>query len=70
MRRFALGLNTAKNTAYIEKCFKQRLHRIKFPTKKVGVHISLSPPGVELEGSKELPFLKYYNTKEWEVGSL
>ncbi len=28
-----LGLNAAKNTDYMEKCLKQKLHRIKFPTK-------------------------------------
>ncbi len=31
--KFTLGLNTAKNTDYIEKCFKQNLHNIKFPVK-------------------------------------
>ncbi len=34
MRNFTLRLNAAKNTDYIEKCFKQKLFRIKFPTKK------------------------------------
>ncbi len=29
---FTLGLNTAKDTDYIEKQFKQKLYRIKFPT--------------------------------------
>ncbi len=31
--RFTLGLNTTKNVDYIEKCFKQKLHRNKFPMK-------------------------------------
>ncbi len=31
--RFILGLDTAKITDYIEKCFKQQLLKIKFPTK-------------------------------------
>ncbi len=33
MRKFILGLNVAKNISYIEKCYKQKLHRIKYPTK-------------------------------------
>ncbi len=33
MKTFFLGLNTVKNTVYIEKCFKQKLHEIKFPQK-------------------------------------
>ncbi len=33
MRKFTLQLNTAKNIGYIEKCFEQKLHRIKFATK-------------------------------------
>ncbi len=31
--RFTLGLNTAKNTDYIERWFKRKLRKIKFPTK-------------------------------------
>ncbi len=31
--RFILGLNADKITNYIEKCFKLKLLRIKFPTK-------------------------------------
>ncbi len=31
--RFTLALNTAKNIDYIEKCFKQKLNKIKFPAK-------------------------------------
>ncbi len=31
--KFTIGLNTAKNIDYIEKCFKRKLRRIKFPTK-------------------------------------
>ncbi len=33
MRKFILGLNAAKNTDYIEKCFEQKLRRIKVPKK-------------------------------------
>ncbi len=45
MGKFTLVLNTAKNTDYIEKCFKQKLHRIKFPKKKKTqwMHISIYP---------------------------
>ncbi len=31
MKKLTLGLNAAKNIDYIEKCFKQKLRRIKFP---------------------------------------
>ncbi len=31
--RFALGQDSAKNIDYIEKSFKQKSFRIKFPTK-------------------------------------
>ncbi len=47
---------------YIEKCFKQKLVIIKFQKKKkkkLSGHISLSTAVVELEGFKDLPFLKY-----------
>ncbi len=33
---FTLELNAAKSTNYIEQCFKQKLRRIKFPTKNSG----------------------------------
>ncbi len=33
MRNFNLELNATKNIDYIKKCFKQKLHRIKFATK-------------------------------------
>ncbi len=35
MKNFTLELNMAKNIDYIEKCSKQKLHTIKFPTKKL-----------------------------------
>ncbi len=34
-RKFNIGLNTAKITDYIEKCFKEKLDRITFLTKKL-----------------------------------
>ncbi len=41
--RFTLWLNAAKYTDYIEKCFKQKLQRIKFPTKNsVGAYLYLT----------------------------
>ncbi len=36
-----------------KKCFKLKLLGIKFSTKKVSKRIRLSPPGVELVGSKD-----------------
>ncbi len=36
MRKFTLGLNATENTDYIEKYFKQKLRRIKFPKKPWG----------------------------------
>ncbi len=33
MKNFILKSNTAKNIDYIDKCFKQKLHKIKFDTK-------------------------------------
>ncbi len=40
--KFILGLNTAKNNDYIEKCFKQKLYGIKFSTgKSVGANVYL-----------------------------
>ncbi len=39
---FTLGLNTAKNTPCIKKCFKQKLSSIKFATKNsVGAYVYL-----------------------------
>ncbi len=38
-----LGLNTAKIIDYIEKCFKRKLRRIKFPVKNSGKQIFISP---------------------------
>ncbi len=32
-KTFTLRLNAAKSTDYIEKCFKQKLSKIKFSTK-------------------------------------
>ncbi len=49
-----LRLNTAKIIDYIEKCFKQKLHRIKFPAKNSSGSRSLSPPGEVLGDSKRL----------------
>ncbi len=64
--RFTLGLNAAKNTDYIKKYFKQKLFRIKFPTKNlVNACISISPRS-GAKGFERLPFLKYYDVMEWE----
>ncbi len=38
--RFTLGLNASKSTDCIEKCFKQKLYKIKFPLKNsVGAYV-------------------------------
>ncbi len=43
MYKITLGLNTAKFTDYIEKRFKLKLLKIKFPTKIQCRHMSISP---------------------------
>ncbi len=60
-----------KNIDYIKKSLKQKLHRIKFPTKtSLEAYLYLHTPcPVELGASKDLPFLKYYNALEWESTS-
>ncbi len=65
--RITLGFDADKSIDYIEKCFKQKLSKIKFPTKNsVVTHISISPwSGAMVGGVKHLPFLKS-NTLEWE----
>ncbi len=55
LSRFSLGLNAAKNTYYIEKCFKQKLRKIKFLTVICG-RKSLSPSGVEQKVSENFHF--------------
>ncbi len=57
MRKFTSELNATKNMDYIEKCFKQKLHIIKFATKNfLNTYVSLSTPRVELGSSKDLRF--------------
>ncbi len=41
--RITLGLNTTKNIDYIENCFEQKLHGIKFPTINSRMRISIFP---------------------------
>ncbi len=41
------------------------IHNLISP-KKLSERIFLFTLEVELEGSKDLPFLKYYNAQEWE----
>ncbi len=64
-RRFTLGLNDAKNTDYIKKCFRQKFLRIKFPTKNP-VDTYLHPSQEWNQGLQRLPCLKYYDALEWE----
>ncbi len=55
MKKF-LELNAAKRIDYIEKCFKQKLHRIKFATEN-SVDANLDPPWSGARDSKDfLPF--------------
>ncbi len=61
-----IGLNATKNTNYIEKCFKGKLRRIKFPKNNLIRRMPLCTPKVELRGSKDLHFWKiimYWNEK-------
>ncbi len=62
--RFTLVLDAAKSFDNIEKYFKQKFSKIKFPTKNSATHISISPWS-GARGVKHLPFLKY-NALEWE----
>ncbi len=55
---FTLGQNTAKSSNYIEKCFKQKLSKIKFFMQNSLDANSYLPPGLELQGTKDSPFLK------------
>ncbi len=59
MRKFTLRLNSAKNTDYIEKCFVQKLRRIKFLTKNsLNTYIFPCISEVEVGGAKDL---RYWN---------
>ncbi len=60
MRKFTLELNTAKKTPYIKKCFKQKLHRIKFVRKTRWTHISIYFRSGD-RGLQRFVFLKNYN---------
>ncbi len=74
MRKFTFGLKIAKNTDYIEKCFKQKLSRTKFPLKKpLCRHISIYPSSgarslqrfafkftLGLEAAKNTDYIKKY----------
>ncbi len=57
--RFTLGLNAAKSTDCIEKCFKQKSYKIKFPTKlSVGAYI-YPPPSSGARGFQR--FVIFFN---------
>ncbi len=69
--RFTLALNVVENIDHIKKCFRQKLFIIEFPTKKnLSGRISLSTPEVKIKSFKDLLFLKYYNSEEWECITL
>ncbi len=65
MKKFTLELNAAKNISYIEKCFKQNLHGIKFSTKNSAYAYLYLPLGWS-QGVLRLDFLKYYNALRWK----
>ncbi len=47
MEKSTSGLNAAKNIDYVEKCFKQKLQRIKFSTKnsvEAYFYLTFPPP--------------------------
>ncbi len=56
--KFTLMLDTAKNTDYTKKRFKQMLSKIKFPSKNVAGHMSISSMS-SAGGLQRLTFLKY-----------
>ncbi len=63
--RFTLGLDTAKITNVIEKYFKRKLLRIKFPTKNsAGAHVYLSQK-LSL-GVQRLSSFRYYIVLKWD----
>ncbi len=51
--KFTLGPNAAKITDYIKKKHRMKIVRNSISYKKLSGHISLSLPGVEVEGSKD-----------------
>ncbi len=64
--RFAVRLKATKNTEDFKKCFKEKLFRIKFPTKNSLNAYLLSPSEVELGSSKNYHFwniIMYWNGK-------
>ncbi len=66
--RFSLELNSAKNSDFYKKCFKQKLFRMKFLTRTSGTHNSTFPKSGS-RGFRILLFLKYYNALEWKSKS-
>lgn len=48
--KWYLRLNASKNTDYIKTCFKQKIFKIKPPTKKLNGSMSLYPTRMELGG--------------------
>ncbi len=57
--KFTLGLNAAKNTAYIVKKLQVKVFRIKFPTKNsVSAYAYLPPPTEWSQGSRKIDMVK------------
>ncbi len=64
--RNSLWAESRKNKDLLKKCFEQKLFWIKFSTKKLSKHMSLSLSEVELEASKDCHFwniLMHWNGK-------
>ncbi len=62
---FTLGLKGVEHNYYIKKCFKRKLHRIKFSTKKsVDAYLYLPPEWSE--GLQRSPFFKCYTVLKRE----
>ncbi len=62
--RFILGLNAAKSTNFIEKCFKLKLYKIKFSTKNL-LGAGLYLPQEWSYGAPKI--CHFWNALKWEI---
>ncbi len=64
---FTLGLNTAKNTHYIEKKLQIKVvQKSNFTQKHQRAHMSISPMS-SATGLQRSVCLKSYNVQKWEI---
>ncbi len=63
--RFNLGLDAAKNTHYVWKCFKKSCWTLNSIQKSQWVHLFISRRN-GVRGLQRLLSLKYYNVQKWE----